>query len=82
GALNTFLKENANKVEVKDKLDMCLGAALGVEYLHNNQCMHRDLAARNCLITHDRIVVKLLQSCGATSTATVASQMSEVKVAS
>ncbi|KAK5983306.1 Protein kinase domain-containing protein, partial [Trichostrongylus colubriformis] len=56
GALNTFLKENANKVEVKDKMDMCLGAALGVEYLHSNQCMHRDLAARNCLITHDRVV--------------------------
>ncbi|VDM64015.1 unnamed protein product [Angiostrongylus costaricensis] len=56
GALNTFLKENANKVEVKQKLDMCLGAALGVEYLHLNQCMHRDLAARNCLITTDKIV--------------------------
>ncbi|KAK6751488.1 hypothetical protein RB195_003093 [Necator americanus] len=56
GALNTFLKENAGKVEVKDKLDMCLGAALGVEYLHLNQCMHRDLAARNCLITKDKVV--------------------------
>ncbi|KAK6030020.1 protein tyrosine kinase, partial [Ostertagia ostertagi] len=51
-----LVKGERNKVEVKDKLDMCLGAALGVEYLHNNQCMHRDLAARNCLITHDRIV--------------------------
>ncbi|XGW28211.1 hypothetical protein V3C99_008205 [Haemonchus contortus] len=57
GALNTFLKENANKVEVKDKLNMCLGAGLGVEYLHNNQCMHRDLAARNCLITNDRVKI-------------------------
>ncbi|KHJ96879.1 hypothetical protein OESDEN_03150 [Oesophagostomum dentatum] len=56
GALNTFLKENAGKVAVKEKLDMCLGAALGVEYLHMNQCMHRDLAARNCLITHDKVV--------------------------
>ncbi|KIH67482.1 hypothetical protein ANCDUO_02186, partial [Ancylostoma duodenale] len=56
GALNTFLKENAGKVEVKEKLDMCLGAALGVEYLHLNQCMHRDLAARNCLITNDKVV--------------------------
>ncbi|VDM67763.1 unnamed protein product [Strongylus vulgaris] len=56
GALNTFLKENAGRVEVKEKLDMCLGAALGVEYLHINQCMHRDLAARNCLITRDKVV--------------------------
>ncbi|KJH48525.1 SH2 domain protein [Dictyocaulus viviparus] len=56
GALNTFLREHANQVEVKTKLDMCLGAALGVEYLHSNQCMHRDLAARNCLITPDRVV--------------------------
>uniref|UniRef100_A0A183GDU3 Protein kinase domain-containing protein n=1 Tax=Heligmosomoides polygyrus TaxID=6339 RepID=A0A183GDU3_HELPZ len=54
--LNTFLKENANKVDVKEKLDMCLGAALGVEYLHLNQCMHRDLAARNCLINQERVV--------------------------
>ncbi|RCN36022.1 hypothetical protein ANCCAN_18100 [Ancylostoma caninum] len=37
-------------------MDMCLGAALGVEYLHLNQCMHRDLAARNCLITNDKVV--------------------------
>ncbi|KAJ1368997.1 hypothetical protein KIN20_030364 [Parelaphostrongylus tenuis] len=56
GALCTFLRENANKIEVKQKLNLCLGAALGVEYLHMNHCIHRDLAARNCLLTPDRIV--------------------------
>ncbi|KAK6747464.1 hypothetical protein RB195_000579 [Necator americanus] len=56
GALNSFLKSNAGKVEVKDKISMCLGAAQGVEYLHANRCMHRDLAARNCLITKDKVV--------------------------
>ncbi|VDM83192.1 unnamed protein product [Strongylus vulgaris] len=56
GALNSWLKANAGKVEVKDKLSMCLGAAQAVEYLHANHCMHRDLAARNCLITKDRVV--------------------------
>ncbi|EPB76371.1 protein tyrosine kinase [Ancylostoma ceylanicum] len=56
GALNSWLKANAGKVEVKDKINMCLGAAQGVEYLHANRCMHRDLAARNCLITKDKVV--------------------------
>ncbi|VDO19016.1 unnamed protein product [Heligmosomoides polygyrus] len=56
GALNSWLKANAGRVEVKDKTTMCLGAAQGVEYLHFNHCMHRDLAARNCLITEDKMV--------------------------
>ncbi|KAK6058494.1 hypothetical protein COOONC_03935 [Cooperia oncophora] len=56
GALNSWLKANAGRVEVLDKTTMCLGAAQGTEYLHYNRCMHRDLAARNCLITQDKVV--------------------------
>ncbi|KAK6023330.1 protein tyrosine kinase, partial [Ostertagia ostertagi] len=56
GALNSWLKANAGRVEVPDKTTMCLGAAQGTEYLHYNRCMHRDLAARNCLITQDKVV--------------------------
>ncbi|KAK5983468.1 Non-specific protein-tyrosine kinase, partial [Trichostrongylus colubriformis] len=55
GALNSWLKANAGRVEVPDKTTMCLGAAQGAEYLHQNRCMHRDLAARNCLITQDKV---------------------------
>ncbi|EYC38958.1 hypothetical protein Y032_0684g1505 [Ancylostoma ceylanicum] len=56
GALNRFLRENGAKIDVREKVIMCLGAGCGVEYLHQNQCMHRDLAARNCLITKERVV--------------------------
>ncbi|XGW28690.1 hypothetical protein V3C99_008463, partial [Haemonchus contortus] len=56
GALNHFLKANAGKVSVMDKIAMCLGVARGAEYLHHKRCMHRDLAARNCLITRDKVV--------------------------
>ncbi|KAJ1368399.1 hypothetical protein KIN20_029523, partial [Parelaphostrongylus tenuis] len=55
GSLQSFLKANAGKVDVDDKIMMCLGAAEGVAYLHSKCCMHRDLAARNCLITKDKV---------------------------
>uniref|UniRef100_A0AAF5DHA6 non-specific protein-tyrosine kinase n=1 Tax=Strongyloides stercoralis TaxID=6248 RepID=A0AAF5DHA6_STRER len=32
-----------------EKLRLCGGAAYGLEYLHNLNCIHRDIAARNCL---------------------------------
>ncbi|KAJ1355481.1 hypothetical protein KIN20_026507, partial [Parelaphostrongylus tenuis] len=56
GSLQSFLKANAGKIDVRDKIRMCLEAAQGVAYLHSQRCMHRDLAARNCLITNDRVV--------------------------
>ncbi|WKY06651.1 hypothetical protein Q1695_006665 [Nippostrongylus brasiliensis] len=56
GALNSFLKDHGSKVDVNQKIVMCIGAASGVEYLHSNECMHRDLAARNCLINKERVV--------------------------
>ncbi|KAE9418872.1 hypothetical protein Angca_003404, partial [Angiostrongylus cantonensis] len=56
GSLKSFLQANVGKVDVKDKIRMCLGAAQGVMYLHSECCMHRDLAARNCLITKDKVV--------------------------
>ncbi|ETN84730.1 protein tyrosine kinase [Necator americanus] len=56
GSLNNFLRQNGERIDVTEKIIMCLGAASGVEYLHLNQCMHRDLAARNCLITREKVV--------------------------
>ncbi|KAK6059241.1 hypothetical protein COOONC_03133 [Cooperia oncophora] len=58
GALNNFLREYGERIEMKEKIVMCIGAGSGVEYLHSNECMHRDLAARNCLITKERVVRK------------------------
>ncbi|KAK5980171.1 Tyrosine-protein kinase Fps85D [Trichostrongylus colubriformis] len=56
GALNSFLKEYGERIDMKEKIVMCIGAGSGVEYLHSNECMHRDLAARNCLITKEKVV--------------------------
>uniref|UniRef100_A0AC34RQ35 Non-specific protein-tyrosine kinase n=1 Tax=Panagrolaimus sp. JU765 TaxID=591449 RepID=A0AC34RQ35_9BILA len=48
GALDTFLKNNRTKVAMSEKTDhMVMGAAWGIEYLHQKMCIHRDLAARN-----------------------------------
>ncbi|KAI6171723.1 Tyrosine-protein kinase [Aphelenchoides besseyi] len=48
GSLDSFLR--FNKVSNEEKLEqMCLGSALGIEYLHRKNFLHRDIAARNCL---------------------------------
>ncbi len=33
-----------------DKIECCLQAAQGLEYLHDQGFLHGDLAARNCLV--------------------------------
>ncbi|CAB3408822.1 unnamed protein product [Caenorhabditis bovis] len=55
GALNTYLQKN-KKVTTVELMNMCLGAALGLQYLHANNCIHRDIAARNCLYSNDKVV--------------------------
>uniref|UniRef100_A0A1I7ZZR1 Tyrosine-protein kinase n=1 Tax=Steinernema glaseri TaxID=37863 RepID=A0A1I7ZZR1_9BILA len=37
------------------KMDMCLGAAWGLEYMHAKNVLHRDIAARNCLVQEGKI---------------------------
>uniref|UniRef100_A0A1I7WMS0 Protein kinase domain-containing protein n=1 Tax=Heterorhabditis bacteriophora TaxID=37862 RepID=A0A1I7WMS0_HETBA len=56
GALNIYLRTNANSVDIREKIAMCLGSALGIEYLHKQNCIHMDLAARNCLYSEDKVV--------------------------
>uniref|UniRef100_A0A8R1DM27 Tyrosine-protein kinase n=1 Tax=Caenorhabditis japonica TaxID=281687 RepID=A0A8R1DM27_CAEJA len=54
GSLQDFLKESktkGNSISNQDKVKFCAGAARGIEYLHNNNCIHRDIAARNCLLS-------------------------------
>ncbi|CAI5448850.1 unnamed protein product [Caenorhabditis angaria] len=55
GGLNTYLQKN-RKETTFDLMNMCLGAAQGLQYLHANNCIHRDIAARNCLYSNDRVV--------------------------
>ncbi|CAJ0603397.1 unnamed protein product [Cylicocyclus nassatus] len=56
GALNVYLRVNADKVKTQERMSMCRDAAHGVEYLHKQSCIHMDLAARNCLYSEDKVV--------------------------
>ncbi|CAI5447647.1 unnamed protein product [Caenorhabditis angaria] len=56
GGLNSYLRKNKKQVTPSELLNICHGAALGLEYLHSNNCIHRDIAARNCLYSIDKIV--------------------------
>uniref|UniRef100_A0A0N5CE67 Tyrosine-protein kinase n=1 Tax=Strongyloides papillosus TaxID=174720 RepID=A0A0N5CE67_STREA len=47
GALDKYLQKH--DLSPSEKLRLCGGAAYGLEYLHNLNCIHRDIAARNCL---------------------------------
>ncbi|KIH57180.1 protein tyrosine kinase [Ancylostoma duodenale] len=40
----------------EEKVQMALGAAWGIDYLHKAEILHRDIAARNCLYDHDSAV--------------------------
>ena len=54
GDLETFLKNDKNKVTLKNLVKFCLDAATGLEYLSETmKVTHRDLAARNCMLTGD-----------------------------
>lgn len=55
GALDTYLKTNT--VDMPKKLEMCLQAAWGIEYIHKKMCLHRDIAARNCLYGEDKVAL-------------------------
>ncbi|TKR77303.1 hypothetical protein L596_018300 [Steinernema carpocapsae] len=49
GALHSYLRNNATKIPVNERMNMCLDAALGIDYVHRKGLVHRDIAARNCL---------------------------------
>uniref|UniRef100_A0A0N4Z9U0 Tyrosine-protein kinase n=1 Tax=Parastrongyloides trichosuri TaxID=131310 RepID=A0A0N4Z9U0_PARTI len=51
GALDKYLQKNT--LDTDRKMNMCCGAAFGIEYLHSKKIIHRDIAARNCLYGGD-----------------------------
>ncbi|KAK6043298.1 protein tyrosine kinase, partial [Cooperia oncophora] len=50
GSLDVHLQKEAAHITKRDRLRYSIGAAKGLEYLHENDCLHRDVAARNCLV--------------------------------
>ncbi|KAK0413413.1 hypothetical protein QR680_006789 [Steinernema hermaphroditum] len=49
GSVEDKLRTGKN-VSTARRVDMCMQAARGLEYLHHKNCIHRDIAARNCLL--------------------------------
>ncbi|KAK6753312.1 hypothetical protein RB195_012733 [Necator americanus] len=56
GSLKTYLKKNKQSISIDERVQMALGAAWGIDYLHKAKILHRDIAARNCLYDHDSAV--------------------------
>ncbi|RCN38171.1 protein tyrosine kinase [Ancylostoma caninum] len=56
GSLKTYLRRNKQNITIEEKVQMALGAAWGIDYLHKAEILHRDIAARNCLYDHDSAV--------------------------
>ncbi|KAI1705514.1 protein tyrosine kinase domain-containing protein [Ditylenchus destructor] len=55
GSLDSYLQKN--EIAMAQKVEMCMGAAWGVEYLHSKNVIHRDIAARNCLYHDDKVKI-------------------------
>ncbi|KAI6232330.1 Tyrosine-protein kinase [Aphelenchoides besseyi] len=48
-SLETFLRAENVNIDIPERINMVLGAAMGLEHVHQRQILHRDVAARNCL---------------------------------
>jgi len=51
--LNSFTDKLKEKIPVHTQIDLCLGMAKGVQYLHTNGVIHNNLHAGNVLISED-----------------------------
>lgn len=56
GSLEDFLKNHTDKISTTQKLNLILGAARGMHYLHSKDIAHRDLKLSNLLVTESRTV--------------------------
>ncbi|RGB32813.1 kinase-like domain-containing protein, partial [Rhizophagus diaphanus] len=55
GTLNTYLKENFNKLDWNDKYNLASQLASAIEFLHEKDTIHRDLHENNILIHQKNI---------------------------
>uniref|UniRef100_A0A915EIQ3 Tyrosine-protein kinase n=1 Tax=Ditylenchus dipsaci TaxID=166011 RepID=A0A915EIQ3_9BILA len=55
GSLDSFLQKNALPAE--QRVEMCMGACWGIDYLHMKNVIHRDIAARNCLFGDGKVKI-------------------------
>ncbi|KAI6185931.1 Tyrosine-protein kinase [Aphelenchoides besseyi] len=55
GALDTYLQKE--ELIPQKKMELCTGAAWGLEYLHMKNVLHRDIAARNCLYGDNKVKI-------------------------
>ncbi|PIO67035.1 hypothetical protein TELCIR_11226 [Teladorsagia circumcincta] len=49
GPLDVYLLEHKSTIDKDEKLQIVMGVAWGLEYLHSKSVLHRDIAAKNCL---------------------------------
>ncbi|KAF7633899.1 Tyrosine-protein kinase [Meloidogyne graminicola] len=55
GALKDYLQEHPRSP--RSKLYMCMGAASGLNHVHENNVVHCDIAARNCLYSDQKVKI-------------------------
>ena len=57
--LEKYLKDNKEKLTIKEQVDICLQIASGLRYLHRHdpQILHRDLTPKNILLKGNKVKI-------------------------